>query len=297
MAARRAAIVIGVVALLLAVPVGARAASVSGDLSSSGALTLVLSGTDPNGSALRYAIDGNFAPLIDSLPINASEQATLLDSISIEESGLAGAFLFGNRDGSVEANEVTMFETLIQDGSNELASLGGPSSGLSLGGLLTLTLDGSAPTSTTLGGVAFTGAIGADTSSAPIGTSVTLDVQFPSDASTNTLSLGTNLSGLGVALSLVAPSIAVNLTFPSGTTVTGSSGFTSVTVTPDTFGWTSPTAAATYAPGTSTNVSISYGPAFPLGDALLVGVPIGVVAIGVALFLWRRRRPPAAAPP
>jgi hypothetical protein len=297
MAVGRATVGIVVVALLLAVPAGARAASVTGTVSSSGAVTLVLSGTDPNGSALRFAMDGNFAPLIDSLGLNASEQSTLLGGIAVAESGLYGQFLFGNRDGTVEANEVTMFETLIQDGSTELASLGGTSSALSLGGLVTLALDGSAPTSTTLAGIAFSGAVGPDTSSAPIGVAVTLDVQFPSRATTNTLSLGTNLTGIGLALSLVAPTIAVNLTFPSGTTVTGSSGFASVATTPDTFGWSSPMASATYAPGTSTNVSITYGPAFPLGDALLVGVPIGVAAVGVALFLWRRRRPPAAAPP
>ena len=117
-------------------------------------------GTDPNGSTLRAAMDGNFAPLVDSLPINATEQATILSAISLQESGLVGSLLFGNRDGTVEANEVTMFETLIQDAGTAFSSTGISSANFSLTGLVALELDGSAATSTKLGGVAFTGAVG-----------------------------------------------------------------------------------------------------------------------------------------
>lgn len=296
MAVARATVLSIGMALLLLLPVGAQAASISGSVTSSGSLTLVLAATDPNGSSLRYAMDGNFGPLVDSLPINASEKGTILASISAEESGLAGALLFGNRDGTVEANEVTMFETLIQDAGVALSDTGLSSANLSLTSVVALTLDGDPSTSTTLAGVAFTDAVGPDASSAPIGIALTLNLQFPSPGSTNTLSLGTNSSELGLGLSLLAPTIEVNLTFPSGTAVSGTSGFASVSTTPDPWGWSSPSISGTYSPAVEPTVSVSYGPAFPTGDALLIGVPVAVVAIALGLVLWRRRRRDARPP-
>ena len=53
-----------------------------------------------------------------------------------------------------------MFETLIQDAGTAFSSTGISSANFSLTGLVALELDGSAATSTKLGGVAFTGAVG-----------------------------------------------------------------------------------------------------------------------------------------
>src|SRR5579871_4100220 len=299
--ARAAAVALGLAALLL-LPVGASALSISGTVASGGALSLTLSGTDPNGSSLRSAMDGNFAPLVDSLPINATERSTILAAIALQESGLAGALLFGNRDGTVEANEVTMFETVIQDAGSTLSSFGVSSTNLSVAAVVALTFDGAPPTSTTLGSVSFSNAVGPTTSSAPIGVSLGLTLQFPSSGTSHTLVLGTNSSTLGLSLSLVAPDILVNLTFPAGTTVTGTTGFTALSTGSDPWGWSSPSISGTYAPGASSTVSVSYGPAFPTGDTVAVGVPIAVAAGVLGFLLWRRRRrrarpaPAAAAP-
>ncbi len=288
-AARAAWVALGIMALLLA-PAGAQAASISGTLDASGAVSLGLQGTDPNGSTLRAAMDGNFAPLVDSLPLNATEQATILSAISLQESGLVGSLLFGNRDGTVEANEVTMFETLIQDAGTAFSSTGISSANFALTGLVALELDGSAATSTKLGGVAFTGAVGPVSSGAPVGVDVTIDLEFPSSGSSHTLTLGTNVTGLGLGLSLFAPDIDVNLTFPTGTSVTGSTGFTSISTASDTWGWSAPSIAGTFSPASSPMISVSYGPAFPTGDAVAIGVPVGVGAVLLTFLLLRRRR-------
>jgi hypothetical protein len=290
-AAGRLALSVGAVTLLLLVPLGARAASVDGSISGAGALSMIVGGADTNGSALRYAMDGNFAPLVSLLPINASEKASVLSTITAEESGIAGALLFGNRDGTVEPEEVTTFETLLNDAGAAL-----PTRTFTSTTLVALTLDGAGPATAKLDGISFSNAVGPDASSAPIGVTVTLDYQFPSSGTSHTLRLGTNITGLGIGLSLVAPTIDVNLTLPGGTAVTGSSGFSSLSVTPDTWGWSSPSIAGTYSPGTTMNVSLSYGPAFPTGDTLLVVVPLAIIAGAVVFVLWRRRHRRAVPP-
>ena len=285
MAVGRTLAAVGLVVLLVGLPSTGRAASVNGTVSSTGSLALTISGTDPNGSGLRYAMDGNFSPLVDGLPINASAKSTLLAAINAQESGLAGAILFGNRDGSVEANEVTMFETLLQDATQFF-----PSSSLTPAAAVLLTLDGHAPTGSHLGAIDFTGAIGPDRSGAPIGISVAVTYDFSTSGDSHVLTLGTNLSGLALGASLIVPSIDINLTFPSGTTVTSTSGFSSQTTDSDALGWSSPTVDGTFAPADASNVTVAYGPAFPLGDALLIGIPLVILGCVAAFLLLRRRR-------
>jgi hypothetical protein len=79
--------------------------------------------------------------------------------------------------------------------------------------------------------------------------------------------------------------------------LTGSSGFAAVSASSDTWGWSSPNVAATYAPAMASNASLSYGPAFPTGDAVLVALPLAVVVLVATYVLWRRRRRRASTGP
>jgi len=261
-------------------------------LGANGSVALALSTTVDNGSALRYAIDGNFTPFIEALPINASAKATILSDLAGLEGSVLTASLFGNRDGSVESYEVNQFETLIQDESQFL-----PAGTLTASGGVYLHLDGHAATSATLGSVVFTNATGVDVSTAPIGVTTNLDYTFAAGSGSHTVSFGTNLTSGNVNLGLLVGAVGVTLSTPAGTSITSTSGFGSVSVANDPLGWGASSLSGSYTPGTSSSVSATYGPAFPAGDVIVVGVPIAAAAALVGFLLWRRRRRRRAAPP
>lgn len=64
--------------------VGTSALSVT--LQNDGTLLGTIVVWDPNGSALRYAIDGDFQPLVNALPVNASTRSGILANLNATES-------------------------------------------------------------------------------------------------------------------------------------------------------------------------------------------------------------------
>jgi hypothetical protein len=276
---------VAVVAYLLVLAGGA-AASPTAVLSvgTDGSIAVTLSVEDPNGSALRYAIDGNFTPLISVLPGNESTRTAVLAQIQRAESNPFLSGLFGNRDGTVEPSEVGLFETLLRD---EAAAL--PSGVLTGSGILNLTLNGRAPSSAAFQGVLLGGASAPDTSNAPITVTTSTIDQFAAEGTTGTVAISWNLTGGGGLLLVAVPNVSLTVTTPAGTTIGSTSGWDSAQVTNDVLGYGSASADGTIATTPTGTASVAFHPSFPLGNVLLV---VGVAAVvgALAFLLWRRRR-------
>jgi hypothetical protein len=290
----RAALATMVLAVLLVLtpPLGT-AASITGTIGGSGSLGLTLTGSVANGSAIRSAMDGNFTPFLHALPVNATTRATAATDIDLAESTFPLSSLFGNRDGTVEPNEVTQFSNLLEQEAQLL-----PAGSLTPTTFVTLTLDGATATSSQLGPLVFVNATGPVSSTAPLGISASVTYQFPSSGSDHTLVLGTNLSGANIDLALFTGAVAISLSTPSATTITGANGLESTDIHNDVYGWGSASVSGNFAPGTASSASISYGPSFPTGDVLLATPVVFLVVIAALLLIRRRRRrtPPAAPP-
>jgi hypothetical protein len=272
-------------ALLLLSSTGAVAAGPSAHLGvgTDGSVGIDLSIVDPNGSALRYAMDGNFSPLIAAIPGNASSHASILAQVELAESSPFLAGLFGNHDGTVEPSEVGLFEGLLRDEAGSI-----PSAALTGGGILNLTLNGQAPGSASFDGVTFSGAPGPDTSSAPITvTSSTTDAFLP-EGTSGTLGLAWNLTAGGGLIAAAIPNVTLTVTTPAGTAITSTTGIQGASVSNDLLGYGSATASGVIGTSPVGTASIGFHPAFPLGDVLL-GVGIAAVVAAVGFLLWRRR--------
>jgi hypothetical protein len=163
------------------------------DVATDGSIVVSLSLDDPNGSALRAAMDGNFSPIVSLIPGNASSRASVLAQIQTAESSPFLAGLFGNRDGTVEPSEVAMFQTLLRDEAGTL-----PSGVLTGGGILTLTLNGHPAGSASFGGVTFDGAVGPVDSNAPVTVTSSTTNQFLPEGTTGTVAVSWNFSAGGV---------------------------------------------------------------------------------------------------
>ena len=234
-------------------------------------------------------MDGNFTPFIDALPINTSAKAMLISEIGGLEGSILTASLFGNRDGTVESYEVNQFQSLLLDESQFL-----PSGTLTASGGVYLHLDGAAAASAVIDSITFANATGSDASTAAVGVTTEIDYSWTEPANSgggqdNTLTFGTNLTGGNVNLGVLVGIVQVAVTTPAGTSITGTTGFGSVSVSNDPLGWGTSSLSGSYTPGTDSSVSASYGPAFPTGDVLVVGLPIAA-AVAVGLLMWRRRR-------
>lgn len=272
-------------ALLLLSSAGAVASGPSAHLGlgTDGSVGVDLSIVDPNGSALRYAMDGNFSPIIAAIPGNASTRASVLAQVELAESSPFLAGLFGNHDGTVEPSEVGLFEGLLRDETGSL-----PSAALTGGGILNLTLNGHAPGSATFDGVAFTGAPGSDTSTAPITVTTSTTDAFLPEGTSGTLGLAWNLTAGGGLLAAAIPNVTLSVTAPAGTAITSTSGIQGASVANDWLGYGSPTATGIIGVSPTGTASLAFHPAFPLGNVLIVvGVAAAVAVLGV--FLWRRR--------
>ena len=156
-----------VLALLLTGALAAPPAlGASGDLSVTiardGGASVALTLVDANGSALRYAMDGNFTPLVDLLPVSASQQASYLAAVELAESSPLSSSYFGNHDGQVASGEVALFESLVL---NEATLL--PTGSVVGASTVVLNLNGVAATAGRLAQVAFLGATGPDSSASP----------------------------------------------------------------------------------------------------------------------------------
>jgi hypothetical protein len=272
-------------ALLLLSSAGAVADGPGAHLSvgTDGSVGIALSIADPNGSALRYAMDGNFSPLIAAIPGNASSHASILAQVELAESSPFLAGLFGNHDGTVEPSEVGLFEGLLRDEAGSI-----PSAALTGGGILNLTLNGHSPGSASFDGVTFSGAPGPDTSSAPITvTSSTTDAFLP-EGTSGTIGIAWNLMAGGGLIAAAVPNVTLSVTTPAGTAITSTSGIQGANVANDLLGYGSPTASGLIGTSPTGTASIAFHPAFPLGDVLIgVGLAAALAVLGV--FLWRRR--------
>jgi hypothetical protein len=270
-------------------PVLPTSAGVDLTLATNGTLTIEVTSEVPNGSALRYAMDGNFTPLLGVLRVNASESATIVRTITGLESSPFTASLFGNRNGEVSAYEVTTFESLISRESTLVPKglLGGT-------GGVPSTLDGAAPISESVGSVLFTGGPGPDNSTAPVGVQVQSTDSFDYSGSTHTLTLGAPSLPYGLP-----GSFGLNLSFttPPGETITGVTGTTTDHVANDPLGWGAASMSGTLEAATNSSVTVEFQNATPVGTiAIIVGsVALGGVAAGG--LLWRRRRRAHASPP
>ncbi len=279
------------VAAVLLLPAPAAAASAQLAVDGSGDLSVSLTGEISNGSALRSAMDGEFGPLLSLLVTNASQRASLLAQINASESSPLLGLLFGNRDGTVSGTEVTTFESLLEQESQLL-----PSGTLTGSSTFGLELDGQGPTTARLTTISFLGATGPDTSSAPINVTTSLAYRFPYAGTSHTLAFQINLTSASLPLGVLTGPLNLSVSLPAGTSVRSTSGFASETTSNDPLGWGPASVVGTFLPSSQSTLTVSYGPAFPTGDVLVVA-PV-VVAAGLAAFLLlRRRRRRRAVPP
>lgn len=255
-------------------------------LGAAGTLTADLSTVVSNGSALRYAMDGNFTPLIDELPgTNASRQA-LLHNISAIEGNPVFAGLFGDHDGRVDdLVDIPHFASLINYSARLI-----PVSTFT--GLLNVTLDGKAPTSVTFQGVSFSNAAGPDSSTAPIGLTATLGAAFSWSGVGNAHTFETtwNLPSILGNLTLPVQSVQLSFTTPTGTTITSVTGLANSQVSNDALGWGAASASGEYTPLPGHDVVVKFGPSFPTGDAVIIGAVVVAGGVGTGWLLLRRRR-------
>jgi hypothetical protein len=255
--------------------------ALSATLGSDGHLALNATLAVANGSPLRYAMDGDFTPLVNAMPVNATTRAAILARIAAAETSPAFAPFFGNRDGVVEPSEVALFAYFVGQGSRFV-----PSGFFSASALFAVRLDGNAPTGGSLGSVAFTDAAGPDASVAPLGIETGVSLVFPYAGNGHALSVRWAAATVGPAPT--PGTLSVSFRTPPGEAVTGTSGFVSASVSNDPLGWAPATVSGSASLAQSGNLTVSFDPAFPLGY-VLVGVGVAAAA-GVVVWRDRRRR-------
>jgi hypothetical protein len=279
-------LVLAILVLTAGAPATSASAPSSGiglTLSGNGTLTAGVGTVVSNGSALRYAMDGDFGPLVDSLPgTNASRKAVLMD-INDTELVLPGAF--GDHDGRVNSLDLQRFESLIQSESSHI-----PVSAIT--GLLNVTMDGKGPVSDLLQSITFSNALGLDNSSAPMGVTANLAVTFVWSGVSHSHSfvVAWNLPSILANLSLPVPAVNVSFNTPTAVTITSVTGLNGTRISNDPLGWGSASASGQYTPLPGHTVVIKFGPSFPTGDALIIGAVAVVAGVLLGLFLLRRRR-------
>ncbi|MCI4340704.1 MAG: hypothetical protein L3J73_05515, partial [Thermoplasmata archaeon] len=156
------------------------------------------------------------------------------------------------------------------------------------------TLAGARAVSTRLTGFSFTNGPVSVASSDPIVVATTLAYSFPYSGAGHELALTTNLTPTAIPITLLTGSIDVHITTPSRTAVTSTSGFDSVTVSNDAWGWGAPSLSGTFTPTTSGRLSVAFGSAFPTGDLLIAAPIVALGALAAGFYLRRRRRRRAA---
>jgi len=254
-------------------------------LGSDGTVAAGLETVITNGSALRYAMDGYFGPLVRLLPGTNASRATLLAEINSTENNPLFAGLFGSRNGRVDSTDVSRFVGLI-DSEARLIPV------TAITGVLNITMDGTGPTSDRLEGVSFSNAPGPDNSSAPIGLTAALAAAFTWSGAGNahTFEVAWNLPSILGNLSLPVQAVNVSFATPTAITITSVTGLNETQISNDPFGWGSASASGQYTPLPGHTVVIKFGPSFPTGDALIVGAIVIAAGLAVGLLLARRRR-------
>jgi hypothetical protein len=232
------------------------------------------------------AMDGNFAPFIDALPLNASTKMRALSEIALLENQTLTVGLFGDHDGVVNAVDLARFESLIQQSSRFLRRTPATS-----GVGLFLSLDGQPPSSTTFDGTTFLNALGPVSSSSPITINSQLTYQLTLSGGSHILLIRLPSNLLLSNASGVLPVVQISFQAPAGMSITGVAGLNRETSTNDFFGWNAPRANGSFTPGSTSNVTFRFGPAFPWGDILVVVPPVAAGAGGVGgYWLFRRRK-------
>ena len=262
---------------------GAPSSGISLSLGSDGTVSSGLNFVLANGSAVRYAMDGNFTPLVDLLPESNASKASLLSGIQAAEADPLTAGLFGDHDGKVNALDISRFQSLVTTESKYIPTA-------SLTGVLDVTMDGTGPLSDQLQGIVFTDALGPDNSSAPMGVIATLAVVFSWNGvgHSHTFEVSWNLPSLLGNLSLPVSPVNISFSTPPSITISSVTGLNESHVSNDPFGWGSASASGQYTPTPGHSIVIQFGPSFPTGDVLIAVAVVGVV--GAALALWLRRR-------
>ncbi|HEV2448973.1 MAG TPA: hypothetical protein VGU43_01010 [Thermoplasmata archaeon] len=278
-AALAAVLLVGMPAAAL-VPPGP--SPVSFILNPNGSLLANLTVEIPNGSLLRYAIDGNFTPLLNALPISAANRSNYEAQIAFLESNPFTAGDFGTNSGTVSSGEVGVFDRLVLQESAYL-----PSGALTGGFVFAMTLDGQKPSSASLQAFYALDALGPDSSAAPLNVSVTTQYSFPISGSSHTLGFSWTLPPL-----LLSAYLDFDVTFltPAGDTITGSSGFGLTAVHNDVYGFSPGKFTGTLTPSGNGSANVEFGPAFPLGTILIVAAVVAAGAIGIGFLLLRGRR-------
>ncbi|MGA7861249.1 MAG: hypothetical protein WCB19_05275 [Thermoplasmata archaeon] len=264
---------------------GAPSSGITLTLGSDGAVIAGLETVATNGSALRYAMDGYFGPLVELLPGTNASRTALLGEISSAESNPLTAGLFGSRSGRVDSTDVSRFVGLIDSYAKYIPVT-------AITGVLNVTIDGTGPASDQLRGVSFSNAPGSDNSSAPIGLTATLAAAFTWSGLGNahTFQVAWNLPSILGNLSLPVQAVNVSFATPTAITITSVTGLNATQISNDPFGWGSASVSGQYTPLPGHTVVIKFGPSFPTGDALIVGAIVIVAGLAVGLLLARRRR-------
>jgi hypothetical protein len=250
-----------------------------------GGVTAGLNFIVQNGSALRYAMDGYFGPLIALLPGNSSSKAAILAEINVTENNPLFAGYFGDHDGKVNGVDVYRFQSLV-DNESKLIPLS------SITGVLNVTLDGNSPTTDLLRTVTFSDAVGLDNSTAPMGLTTDLALSFvwSGTGKPHTFDVSWNLPA--ILGNLTVPILPVNVSFrtPPAVTITSVTGLSDTHISNDPFGWGSASASGEYTPLPGHSIVVQFGPSFPTGDALIVIAVVIVAGAVVGVLLFRRRR-------
>jgi hypothetical protein len=254
-------------------------------LSSDGTIASGLETVVANGSALRYAMDGYFGPLVALFPGTNASRAALLAEINATESNPLFAGLFGDHDGQVNSLDVQRFVSLI-DSEAKLIPVS------TFTGVLNVTMDGNGPTSDQLQGISFSNAVGPDSSAAPIGLTATLALSFTwsGDSMAHTFQVAWNLPSILGNLSLPVGAVNVSFGTPAAITITSVSGMNRTSITNDPFGWGSASVSGQYTPLPGHSIVIKFGPSFPTGDALIIGAIAVAAGVLLGLLVLRGRR-------
>ena len=113
-------IFLSIIYYLLSIVIGQNQSSINTirmDLSDIGDLIVYTSGKIQNGSAVRYAMDGNFSVLIESSNLSPEQKVLLYNYTSLLKTDPRFKMLLGNEDGVVTEQEIENFENLIKEGS------------------------------------------------------------------------------------------------------------------------------------------------------------------------------------
>ena len=251
------------------------------DLRANGELLSDARATIANGSLLRFAIDGNFSPLLGALPLNDSTRNSIAQAIYSAEGGQFATF-FGNHDGRVEPGEVDSFQSLLIADSGVF-----PTWLILAGSAPSVTIDGQAAAAMQLVAVQITGGVGLDTSPAPVSIFAQRSDQYVYGSGGHLLTISWNLFSASTVLGAPRP-LNVSLRLPDATQVESTSGFLSASTAQDPWGLAAASLSGSAQPSSAAPLTVRFSPAFPWAMVVII---VGVAGVAASLaVIWRVRR-------